>query len=194
MSMKLTDGFFLASGRTCLLCLTLESTTIIIIETERRLTTVERIPTEIRTTSATATGIINPTTAILTTGDKNIWNQNLSQLFHPTTNTKNFLSKSSDESLNNNLPSRSYNRYDDRYYGREDAAAAYAPDNRYNSNYNSYRGNGKRSYEYLTNRHSSLLVDPLNSLFFLDMAEQATIILIQLITKQCENDSNVVNV
>lgn len=52
-----------------------------------------------------------------------------------------------DESLNN-VPSKSYNRYDDRYYARDDQYRdpGYAVDNRYitNNNYNSgYRGNGK---------------------------------------------------
>lgn len=42
-------------------------------------------------------------------------------------------------------PYDSYNRYDERYYGREEQP--YPVDNRYNSNYNSYRGND-RGYSY----------------------------------------------
>lgn len=86
---------------------------------------------------------------------------------------ENFLRESSvdrGESLNN-LPPRSYSRYDDRYYGREDpAAAAYAGDNRNTNNYNSYRGNGKRMKALFSpNRHPSRFVDPLNVYFPPDM-------------------------
>lgn len=80
-----------------------------------------------------------------------------------------FLSKSSDDpnDVLKNLSTRTYNRYDDRgapYIGREDPSYVRDPaynDQRYNSNYNSYRGNGKTTKNFFS-PDPSRFADPIN--------------------------------
>lgn len=101
-----------------------------------------------------AIGIISRTIDILMTGDRiNFLARAISKIY--------LLRKSSDQypELSQSLSPRPPVRYDDRYYGREEqyyGARDPAYDTRYNSNYNSYRGNGKHAQHCITNSSSVL--------------------------------------
>lgn len=135
-------------------------TTIIIIETEGLIAGLmggkNSTGTRTISSSVTETGIISPNTGTHTTGEREL-NFRKSELFPRKSHQ--FPRKSSDgkDDELKNFQSRSYTRYDDRYYGREDPYYSReqqpVPDQRYNANYNSYRGNGKQ-------RQSSRLIDP----------------------------------
>lgn len=137
-------------------------TTIIIIETEGRIAGLMggKSSTGTRTISSSVIeiGIISPITETppTITGEREM-NFRKSELFPRMSHQfPRKISDSKDDELKN-FQSRSYTRYDDRYYGREDPyynrEQQPVPDQRYNANYNSYRGNGKQ-------RQSSRLIDP----------------------------------
>lgn len=128
-------------------------TTIIFIETEVRLITVAKIPTTPGTTITreTGTGTTSPTTvSSLMTGEGN-WKQKIRAFSKKSVQSPRKSSEAEGDVLKS-LSSRTYSRYDDRYYGREDPyyannnvnprEPAYY-DQRYPANTNSYRGNGK---------------------------------------------------
>lgn len=149
--MKLTDGLF-SGFRMNVLPFSwkfADITTIIIIETELRPITVAKIPTPGTTiTQETGTGITSPTTVSSPTTGEGIWNPKIRAFSKKSVQSPRKSSENEVDVLMTSLPSRTYSRYDDRYYGREDPYYANTVsrepayyDQRYNAN--SYRGNGK---------------------------------------------------
>lgn len=161
-----TDGFFSGFRMNFFFFpyeyLTLDITTIIIIETGLQLIMGVKIHIVILTTLRTVTGIISQIIAMQLMTGEIIKKTFQAELFLWKFKTLCKSSAAGQDDVLKDYPPRSYNRYDDRYYGREEQPyynrePAYSTDTRYNSNYNSYRGNGKKLIFFWLLHHALLI-------------------------------------